>query len=131
MDGFAEFLAICDDSFLCPPDDTRHLGDPHTTGSNDHRLISDHPSGGEELPQRAFREADRPESEERGWLAFSDCQIISSVAGSHRTVAWRRYDATAIWQAIDVRKPSSNGQTGSLRLRTQSKKFCMCISVNF
>ena len=37
--------------------------------------------------------------------------------------------ALEIQQAMAERKPISKGQFGSLRLRTQSKKFCMCASV--
>jgi hypothetical protein len=61
--------------------------------------------------------------------ALTAPQTISSVAGSHRTVRCWRYEAMAIWQAVATRYPRSNGQTGSLRLRTQSKKFCRCAVV--
>jgi|GEM_PF-2348770 len=56
-------------------------------------------------------------------------QTISSVAGSQCTGLWRRYEAIAIWHAMAALKPVSKGQLGVLRLRTQSKKFCMWRSV--
>src|SRR5215472_4513795 len=62
--------------------------------------------------------------------AWSICpQTISSRFSSQWTVRPRRYEVIAIWQAMAEWKPISNGQLGSLRLRTQSKKFCMCAFV--
>ena len=56
-------------------------------------------------------------------------QVMSWSVSSHFTVRPSRYERTAIWQAMALRNPISNGQLGSFRLRTQSKKFCMCASV--